>query len=168
MSSPPLGRPLRPRAAQAADGFVRGSKPPGPGPVLPAAPSRSFDREIGPSWHGFGPSKAHLSAVVPFSHGDSSDSNHSPAAEHPPRQAITPGLLELRALSRVPSWALARAQLSEPRPPATVAPPKRSKLALFGRSAPYDSEYERRGTANVFMAVEPLAGKRTVQVTDQR
>jgi hypothetical protein len=32
----------------------------------------------------------------------------------------------------------------------------------------YDSEYERRGTANIFMAVEPLAGKRTVQVTDQR
>ena len=136
MSSPPLGRPLRPRAARAADGFVRGSEPPGPGPVLPAAPFRSFDREIGPSWHGFGPSKAHPSAVVPFSHGDSSDSNHPPAAEHPPRQAITTGLLELRALSRVPSWALARALLSEPRPPATVAPPKRSKLALFGRSAP--------------------------------
>lgn len=37
-----------------------------------------------------------------------------------------------------------------------------------GDVAKYDSEYERRGTANVFMAVEPLAGKRTVQVTDQR
>jgi hypothetical protein len=37
-----------------------------------------------------------------------------------------------------------------------------------GNVAKYDSEYERRGTANVFMAVEPLAGKRTVQVTDQR
>jgi hypothetical protein len=37
-----------------------------------------------------------------------------------------------------------------------------------GAVAKYDSEYERRGTANVFMAVEPLAGKRTVQVTDQR
>jgi hypothetical protein len=37
-----------------------------------------------------------------------------------------------------------------------------------GDVARYDSEYERRGTANVFMAVEPLAGKRTVQVTDQR
>jgi hypothetical protein len=37
-----------------------------------------------------------------------------------------------------------------------------------GDIAKYDSEYERRGTANVFMAVEPLAGKRTVQVTDQR
>jgi hypothetical protein len=39
---------------------------------------------------------------------------------------------------------------------------------LPGAVAKYDSEYERRGTANVFMAVEPLAGKRTVQVTDQR
>src|SRR5260370_8994299 len=37
-----------------------------------------------------------------------------------------------------------------------------------GAIAKHDSEYERRGTANVFMAVEPLAGKRTVQVTDQR
>ena len=37
-----------------------------------------------------------------------------------------------------------------------------------GTVAKQDSEYERRGTANVFMAVEPLAGKRTVQVTDQR
>lgn len=37
-----------------------------------------------------------------------------------------------------------------------------------GDVAKYDSEYERRGTANVFMAVEPLAGRRTVQVTDQR
>lgn len=37
-----------------------------------------------------------------------------------------------------------------------------------GDVAKYDSEYERRGTANLFMAVEPLAGQRTVQVTDQR
>ena len=37
-----------------------------------------------------------------------------------------------------------------------------------GSIAKYDSEYERRGTANLFMAVEPLAGKRTVQVTDRR
>lgn len=37
-----------------------------------------------------------------------------------------------------------------------------------GRTAKYDSEYERRGTANVFMAVEPLAGKRRVKVTDRR
>jgi DDE superfamily endonuclease len=37
-----------------------------------------------------------------------------------------------------------------------------------GAVAKQDCEYERRGTANIFMAVEPLAGKRTVQVTDQR
>jgi len=37
-----------------------------------------------------------------------------------------------------------------------------------GSVAKQDSEYERRGTANLFMAVEPLAGKRTVQVTDRR
>jgi hypothetical protein len=37
-----------------------------------------------------------------------------------------------------------------------------------GHVAKYDSEYERKGTANVFMAVEPLAGKRTTQVTERR
>lgn len=37
-----------------------------------------------------------------------------------------------------------------------------------GHVAKYDSEYERKGTANVFMAVEPLAGKRTARVTDRR
>jgi hypothetical protein len=37
-----------------------------------------------------------------------------------------------------------------------------------GQIEKYDSEYERRGTANLFMAVEPLAGQRTVQVTERR
>ena len=37
-----------------------------------------------------------------------------------------------------------------------------------GQVAKYDSEYERRGTANIFVAIEPLAGKRTVRVTDRR
>jgi hypothetical protein len=37
-----------------------------------------------------------------------------------------------------------------------------------GQVAKEDSEYERRGTANVFMAVEPLAGQRTTQVTERR
>ena len=37
-----------------------------------------------------------------------------------------------------------------------------------GHVAKQDSEYERLGTANVFMAVEPLAGQRTTQVTERR
>lgn len=37
-----------------------------------------------------------------------------------------------------------------------------------GSVAKYDSEYVRMGAANVFMAVEPLAGRRTVQVTERR
>jgi hypothetical protein len=37
-----------------------------------------------------------------------------------------------------------------------------------GAVAKQDCEYERKGTANIFLAVEPLAGKRAVQVTDQR
>ena len=49
--------------------------------------------------------------------------------------------------------------IGEVRPPLPPQP---------GRIAKYDSEYERRGTANMFMAVEPLAGRRTVRVTDRR
>jgi len=37
-----------------------------------------------------------------------------------------------------------------------------------GHVAKEDCEYERLGTANVFMAVEPLAGRRTTQVTERR
>ena len=37
-----------------------------------------------------------------------------------------------------------------------------------GHVAKEDSESERRGTANVFLAVEPLAGQRTTQVTERR
>jgi len=37
-----------------------------------------------------------------------------------------------------------------------------------GQVQKYDSEYKRLGTANIFMAVEPLAGQRTVRVTDRR
>jgi hypothetical protein len=49
--------------------------------------------------------------------------------------------------------------IAEVREPLPVQP---------GHIAKYDSEYERRGTANLFMAVAPLAGKRTVQVTNRR
>lgn len=44
----------------------------------------------------------------------------------------------------------------------------RAAAAQPGRVAKEDSEYERKGTANVFMAVEPLAGQRTTQVTERR
>jgi hypothetical protein len=37
-----------------------------------------------------------------------------------------------------------------------------------GQSARQDYEYERRGTANLFMTFEPLAGRRQVKVTDRR
>ena len=37
-----------------------------------------------------------------------------------------------------------------------------------GQAARYDYEYERRGVCNVFLAVEPLAGQRTVQVTERK
>ncbi|WP_407571579.1 IS630 family transposase [Deinococcus altitudinis] len=37
-----------------------------------------------------------------------------------------------------------------------------------GACAREDYEYARNGTANIFLAVEPLAGKRSVRVTDRR
>lgn len=37
-----------------------------------------------------------------------------------------------------------------------------------GEVARYDTEYARNGTSNIFISVEPLAGKRNIKVTDQR
>ena len=37
-----------------------------------------------------------------------------------------------------------------------------------GHPTKYDTEYQRNGTANIFIAVEPLAGTRVTKVTDQR
>ncbi len=49
--------------------------------------------------------------------------------------------------------------VAETRKPQPVAP---------GRPRRYDYEYERKGTANVFLAVEPLGGWRHVAVTQRR
>ena len=40
--------------------------------------------------------------------------------------------------------------------------------ALPGRPERYDYEYERKGTANIFLFTEPLAGWRQVTVTERR
>ena len=37
-----------------------------------------------------------------------------------------------------------------------------------GKPARYDYEYRRCGTCNIFLACEPLAGKRMVKITDRR
>ena len=69
------------------------------------------------------------------------------------------------------------AQPFDPREPVVCIDEK--SLQLLGHSrAPLpmapgvvgkeDYEYVRRGTANLFVAVEPKAGQRTVTVTDQR
>jgi DDE superfamily endonuclease len=49
--------------------------------------------------------------------------------------------------------------VGETRVPRPVSP---------GQPRRYDYEYERKGTANIFMAVEPLGGWRQVKVTDRR
>jgi hypothetical protein len=52
-----------------------------------------------------------------------------------------------------------RQLLGETRPPLPAAP---------GQPPRRDYEYERGGTANVFLAFEPLEGKRTAAVTERR
>lgn len=37
-----------------------------------------------------------------------------------------------------------------------------------GNPERYDTEYERNGTGNIFLASEPLAGKRQIKITDSR
>jgi len=49
--------------------------------------------------------------------------------------------------------------ISETRKPIPAAP---------GRSAKYDYEYKRGGVSNIFLACEPLAGKRMIKITDRR
>jgi transposase len=43
-----------------------------------------------------------------------------------------------------------------------------SRMAKPGKPARYDYEYERNGTANLFLVTEPLQGWRHVEVTDRR
>jgi hypothetical protein len=46
---------------------------------------------------------------------------------------------------------------------------KRLALALSpGRTTRYDYEYERCGVCNIFLAVEPLAGRRILRVTERK
>jgi hypothetical protein len=54
------------------------------------------------------------------------------------------------------------------KPVQLVAETRLPRAVLPGRPKRYDYEYERRGTANIFMAVEPLAGWRQVTVTERR
>lgn len=49
-----------------------------------------------------------------------------------------------------------------------VAEVRQPLPAKPGEPLRYDSEYERRGTANIFMFCEPLRGWRWVRVTDRR
>jgi hypothetical protein len=49
--------------------------------------------------------------------------------------------------------------VAEPRVPIPAAP---------GQPERIDDEYERQGTANLFMVFEPLAGQRRVKVTERR
>ncbi len=48
---------------------------------------------------------------------------------------------------------------------------KETRVAIAakpGQSARYDTEYERNGTCNFFIHVEPLKGRRKIKVTDHR
>lgn len=53
--------------------------------------------------------------------------------------------------------------------PKQLIEDKRSSIPMkLGRSEKYDYEYVRKGTANIFMAVEFKVGKRVTQVTNRR
>lgn len=54
------------------------------------------------------------------------------------------------------------------KPKQLVEDSRKSIPMKTGRSKKQDYEYIRRGTANIFMAVEPKGGKRLTQVTNQR
>ena len=49
--------------------------------------------------------------------------------------------------------------ISETRVPIAASP---------GRAAKHDYEYKRCGLSNIFLACEPLAGKRMVKVTERK
>jgi hypothetical protein len=50
----------------------------------------------------------------------------------------------------------------------TPLPPRPARDDRPGRAERYDCEYVRNGTANLFMAFEPLGGWREVAITDRR
>jgi hypothetical protein len=130
------GSPAHPRAARcaarAAGQFVDGSKSPGAGPLLPAAlPLRALPEHSG---HPGGLDGIHDALIgggpIRSRPAHRPGTNRQPFRAAP-RQATTPGLHSLRALTRVPSCAPVRASPSEPRPVVEVALPFRSKLALL-------------------------------------
>jgi hypothetical protein len=53
-------------------------------------------------------------------------------------------------------------------PKQLIAETKVPIPASPGQSAKYDYEYERCGVCNIFMACEPLAGKRMVKITERK
>ena len=160
------GSPAHPRAARhargllrAADRFVDGSKSPGPGPPLPAAP---ID-ELCPSTRAI---LARLSAIpdAPFGGGPiRSRPAHRPRTtpqqlRATPRQATTPGPPSLRALTRVPSCATrARCALQTiARWPKWLRLPAQNWLCFFDR-------YQRTpwGSSSSFAVKLARASKRT-------
>lgn len=53
-------------------------------------------------------------------------------------------------------------------PKQLIGETKRSIPASPGKPARYDYEYCRRGVCNIFLACEPLAGKRMVTITERK
>lgn len=53
-------------------------------------------------------------------------------------------------------------------PKQLIKETKRLIKARPGSLAKYDYEYERRGVCNIFIASEPLAGKRIVKITERK
>ena len=74
-------------------------------------------------------------------------------------------ILDLYARPYDPAWPLVCMDEASRQLVAEVRVPLPMQA---GQEARYDSEYQRNGTANIFMACEPLAGKRFTRVTERR
>jgi len=74
-------------------------------------------------------------------------------------------VLDVYHLPYDPQWP----QVCMDEQPVQLVKERRTAIpASAGKPEQYDYEYERNGTANIFLFVEPLAGRRQVRVTAQR
>ena len=53
-------------------------------------------------------------------------------------------------------------------PKQLIAETKTPVAASPGKPAKYDYQYKRNGMCNIFLACEPLAGKRIVKITERK
>lgn len=88
----------------------------------------------------------------------------------PPKQsaAFVAQMEQVLDVYKRPHDALRPVVCMDESPRQLIAETRTPLPARPGRPARHDYEYTRHGTANVFMAIEPLTGRRLVEVTKRR